>query len=66
MYQTKSKGRNQLVKTKENEKHVMQAEQLNILGVFQGTLNGFELDKQATRLERLTMLIRLIEREEDT
>lgn len=40
--------------------YVAEAQQLKILGVFQGTSNGFELTRQPTRLEGLIMLIRLL------
>ena len=35
------------------------------LGLFKGTENGFELDKQATRIEALVMLIRLLGKEQE-
>ncbi len=41
------------------------AESLSNLGVFVGTGNGFELDRQPTRIEGLVMLIRLLGAEED-
>lgn len=40
--------------------YIEEAQQLKILGVFQGTSNGFELTRQPTRLEGLIMLIRLL------
>jgi len=39
------------------------AEELRLLGVFQGTGAGFELDREPTRLEGLVMLVRLLGRE---
>lgn len=47
----------------ENGKYLKEAEQLQLLGVFQGTSNGFELDRQPTRIEGLVMLIRLLGKE---
>lgn len=41
------------------------AERLNILGVFKGTNNGYELDREPTRLEGLVMLIRLLGKEDE-
>ena len=41
------------------------AETLNALGLFQGTGNGYELDREPTRAEALVMLIRLLGREEE-
>jgi beta-lactamase superfamily II metal-dependent hydrolase len=52
-----------LASAQENGKYIKQAEQLKLLGVFQGTSNGFELDRQPTRLEGLVMLIRLLGKE---
>ncbi len=40
-----------------------EAEQLKLLGVFQGTDLGFELERQPTRLEGLVMFVRLLGRE---
>lgn len=45
--------------------YVDEAQQLKILGVFQGTSSGFELTRQPTRLEGLIMLIRLLGVESD-
>ncbi len=43
--------------------YVAEAEELKMLGVFQGTGAGFELAREPTRLEGLVMLIRLLGRE---
>ena len=43
--------------------YISEAEQLNLLGVFQGTGDGFELNREPTRLEGLIMLIRLLGKE---
>ncbi len=48
----------------ENSDYLNQAENLKLLGVFQGTNNGFELDREATRVEGVIMLIRLLGKEE--
>ncbi len=40
------------------------AEKLSIINVFKGTGNGYELDREPTRLEGLIMLIRLLGKEE--
>lgn len=40
-----------------------QAESLKILGVFQGTGGGFELDREPSRLEGLVMMIRMLGKE---
>lgn len=47
----------------EKETYIQEAEQLQLLGVFQGTGNGFELNREPTRLEGLVMLIRLLGKE---
>ena len=39
------------------------ADTLNALGLFQGTGNGYELDREPTRAEALVMLIRLLGKE---
>lgn len=39
------------------------AEKLSKINVFQGTANGFELDREPTRLEGMVMLIRLLGKE---
>lgn len=41
------------------------AEKLKAIGVFQGTDNGFELDREPTRLEGLIMLLRLLGLEDE-
>lgn len=41
------------------------ASELKTIGVFQGTNNGFELDRPPTRLEGLIMLIRLLGKEDE-
>lgn len=43
----------------EAESAEKQADALNVLGLFQGTDKGYELDRTPTRLEALIMLIRL-------
>lgn len=43
--------------------YVPEAEELKLLGVFQGTDAGFELTREPTRLEGLVMLIRLLGKE---
>lgn len=45
--------------------NVKEAETLNVLGLFMGTENGFELDKVATRAESATMLVRLLGAEKE-
>lgn len=40
------------------------AEKLSVINVFKGTGNGYELDREPTRLEGLIMLIRLLGKEE--
>lgn len=40
-----------------------EAETLHALGLFQGTDNGFELDRQPTRVEAAVMLVRLLGKE---
>ena len=40
------------------------AEALSELGLFKGTGNGFELDREPTRAEAATMLVRLLGAEE--
>lgn len=52
------------VSATETGDYLKQAEKLKLLGVFQGTGNGFELGREATRIEGLVMLIRLLGREE--
>ena len=41
------------------------ADELSTIGVFVGTGNGYELDREATRLEGLIMLIRLLGKEDE-
>ena len=41
------------------------AEALSALGLMQGTGNGFELERGATRAEALAMLLRLLGKEQD-
>ena len=41
----------------------MYADKLSTIGVFKGTENGYELERQPTRLEGLIMLIRLLGKE---
>jgi len=41
------------------------AEALQAMGLFQGSTNGFELDRQATRAEGAVMLVRLLGAEEE-
>ena len=38
------------------------ADALNKLGLFQGTGNGYELEKSLTRAEAVTMIVRLLEK----
>lgn len=52
------------VMAREEGNYIAEAEKLKLLGVFSGTDIGFELDKEATRLQGLAMLIRLIGKEE--
>ncbi len=52
------------VQAKTNTYYLDFAQKLSELGVFKGTENGFELDRQPTRLEGLVMLIRLLGKEE--
>lgn len=49
----------------EAESAETQADALNVLGLFQGTDKGYELDRTPTRLEALIMLIRLSGKEND-
>lgn len=49
----------------EKSDYLEQAEKLKLLGVFQGTNKGFELNREATRIEGLIMLIRLLGKEEE-
>ena len=42
------------------------ADALNKLGLFQGTGNGYELEKSLTRAEAVTMIVRLLGEEENT
>lgn len=51
------------VQAAEDGRYISEAEQLKSLGVFQGTDNGFELNREPTRLEGLVMLIRLLGKE---
>lgn len=44
-------------------KYENEAEQLKDLGLFKGTNNGFELDRQPTRAEAGVMLIRMLGKE---
>lgn len=44
---------------------LLKADSLNTLGLFNGTENGYELEKPLTRLEALIMLIRLSGKETD-
>ena len=41
------------------------ADQLKALGLFQGTEQGYELDRAPTRAEAATMLVRLLGKEAD-
>ncbi len=41
------------------------ADALNTMGLFQGTSNGYELDRTATRAEAATMLVRLLGKEDE-
>jgi hypothetical protein len=43
----------------------MHAEKLSTIGIFKGTENGYELERQPTRLEGLIMLIRLLGKENE-
>lgn len=49
----------------ERAKYLDEAEKLKTIGVFSGTDQGFELERQATRLEGLAMLVRLLGKEEE-
>lgn len=49
----------------EGERYTEYADKLKIIGVFQGTNKGFELDREPTRLEGLIMLLRLLGKEEE-
>ena len=55
---------NKKINSKEIEFEVY-ATKLSSIGVFKGTGEGFDLDKQPTRLQGLTMLIRLIGAEQE-
>lgn len=45
--------------------HETEAEQLNVLGLFRGTDDGYRLEKSFTRAEGATMLVRLLGKEEE-
>lgn len=45
--------------------YIEEAEVLEQLGLFKGTGNGFELERQASRTEAIVMLIRLIGKEDE-
>lgn len=47
------------------EEYTELAEKLKEIGVFKGTENGFELDREPTRVEGLIMFIRLIGKEDE-
>ncbi len=49
----------------ETTQYDVYAEKLSVIGVFQGTGNGFELNRPPTRLEGLIMLLRLLGKEEE-
>ena len=42
-----------------------EAERLKVLGVFQGTGNGFALEKEPTRIEGLVMMVRMLGKESE-
>ncbi len=49
----------------DKDEATLKADSLNTLGLFQGTENGYELEKPLTRIEALIMLIRLSGHEYD-
>jgi len=48
-----------------NTDHTNEADMLNSLGLFNGTKNGYELDRVPSRVEAAAMLVRLLGAEED-
>jgi len=46
-------------------KHTALADALRLLGLFKGTNNGYELNREATRIEGIIMLIRLMGEEDE-
>lgn len=48
-----------------NPQHADKADALKALGLFQGTKNGYELDRVATRVEGAVMLVRLLGKEQE-
>lgn len=50
----------------EEGKYLDEAEKLKTIGVFSGTDIGFELDREATRIEGIAMLIRLLGKEDES
>ena len=44
---------------------IEEAEALNVLGIFKGTENGYELEKSLTRVEAITLLVRVLGKEEE-
>lgn len=50
--------------SQEKPDHIEEAEALESMGLFKGTDQGFELERQASRTEAIIMLIRLIGEEE--
>ena len=47
----------------EEDPYILEAEELQSLNLFLGTDQGFELDRAASRLEALVMLVRLLGKE---
>ena len=45
--------------------YAQQVKTLNLLGLFSGTDKGFELDRNATRIESAAMLVKLLGKEEE-
>lgn len=50
--------------SEENAPHYENAVDLKLLGLFEGTANGFELEHSATRIEGAVMLVRLLGKEQ--
>ena len=54
-----------LVSAAEKGQYVKQADALHALGLFQGTNNGYDLEKSMTREQGVVMIIRLLGKEEE-
>ncbi len=50
----------------EEGNYLNEAEKLKTIGVFSGTDTGFELEREATRIEGIAMLIRLLGKEDES